>query len=193
MVKKILLGMMAVTMVAALATSGQAEVLFADQVVAFNNTTGVVGNALGAPDGNFVTLNPFSFSNGAGSITLAFGGNFLDLQYGIDTFVVDAVTTDYNNFKVEALKMSDGLFVGLNYMGFDSQTGQSYWELPGLNYSDLYSQIRVTWLFPGSGLELDAVGVTNGVAAAVPEPGAVILLGMGLVGLAGWHRRKIRK
>ena len=50
--KKFLFGMLAVVMIAVLASNGQADLLFADQVINFNNiSAGDVNDALGVPDG----------------------------------------------------------------------------------------------------------------------------------------------
>lgn len=58
--------------------------------------------------------------------------------------------------------------------------------------------LTLTWDWTGSGLTEDFLNngnvvVSFGSPTAVPEPGTLSLLGIGLIGLAGWGRMKFRR
>ena len=63
---------------------------------------------------------------------------------------------------------------------------------------NLYDHIQLSYLGDCS-IDVDAIrvdtgnGTDNGGAAPVPEPGTMLLLGAGLVGLASLGRKKFRK
>jgi PEP-CTERM motif-containing protein len=190
--------LLVVAMLAVFAGTGQAAIIWADQVIASSNITGNANNALSGPNGAYVTLNAGIWSGGLftghyinkGSITLGFPIDFHDTPYQLDALVVDANTSDFNLFSVQARRTSNQTFVDMFW--FPTFTGGDiYFEINNNNFIREYDAIRLTWLGPSSALELDAVGV-NGTAP-VPEPGTMMLLGSGLVGLAGWGRKKFRK
>jgi hypothetical protein len=150
------------------------------------------GNALGAPNGNYATI---------GSLTLLFGSNFLDLT-GSDVVVVDAVYDKSRIINVGDIYSMTARRSGTNTwsdLTFDTSLGgYRYLEIAG-NYSGLFDAINLTYLAGGRvanlGFEVDAVGVNNplNTVAPVPEPGTMMLLGSGLVGMAIWGRKKFRK
>lgn len=69
----------------------------------------------------------------------------------------------------------------------DNADATSTVDLSGLDGPFQYLMVHDTTQRSGDGFDIDAVGV-----APVPEPGTVILLGLGLIGLAG-ARRKMKK
>jgi PEP-CTERM motif len=144
------------------------------------------GNALGAPDGKYATI---------GSLTVTFGTQFLDLT-GNDVVVVDAIydATRFVNvgdiYTMTARRAGTGIWSDLVFD--ESFGGYRFLEIDG-GYSGAFDAVNLTYIAGGTigdlGLEIDAVGVAN----AVPEPGALALLGSGLVGLVFWGRKRTRK
>lgn len=164
-------------------------VIWANDIIASSN----VGNqnyALGSPDSLYASINaPFGY------LTVGFGTNFMDLA-GADVVMVDAVADwiSLMNIKIgdiylmEARRVADSGWSGLSWN--TSLGGWQLLEIPGM-YSGAYDQIRLTSLL-GSGnwaLEVDAIGVKHAIA---PEPSTLMLLGIGLVGVAGFGMRKFK-
>jgi hypothetical protein len=149
-----------------------------------------------------------------GDIALSFNGSPSTYEYGIETRG-DHKGTVYGNLSgwtpanVAAYSSSapvdrvNGTDTGLG-KGFVYETLGTAKTGSGLNEVPLY-YIEAAMTLPsdfqfGNTIRVhltqtcgNDVGELNAVPAPVPEPGTMVLLGSGLVGLAGWGRKRFRK
>ena len=140
--------------------------------------------------GNSTLSQNFTVS-GATSIRLAFdyAFDYLDLNSSAnDTFM--ALTT-YTGDVVGTITMRKLLSscLGANYGHYEETFNLNpAWTL---NASMSFTLSEVGGLF--SGRTNSVVGIDNVNVAPVPEPATILLLGMGLLGLAGFGRKSFRK
>jgi hypothetical protein len=187
--------LMAAAMVAVFAGTGQAAVIYAnsvDDVLGVNNP----GNLTDVQDQHYAT-----FSNGD-TATLGFEQNFVDvaggdamiyIQGSLDVFLLSGLTLQAHNIIDDSLiTLEKKTGVGIEGVGWWFDWTKGY-EIPGPG-SNLYDQILISYSGRYS-IDVDAVRVDtgNGGVAPVPEPGTMMLLGSGLVGVAYWGRKKFRK
>jgi hypothetical protein len=159
-------------------------------------------NALGVPDYDGVNSCPsgeacsFASLGRGGSITLQFLDNFLtgsgDAEYDLWIFEVGP---DVEDTFVEISKDNVEWFeVG---KVFGATAGIDLDDF-GFGLTDFFSFVRLTddplegGLFGAtSGADIDAVGAIS--SYAIPEPGTLILVGFGLLGIVGFRRTLKRK
>jgi len=189
--KKQWMVLLVVSMLAVFAGTGQSAVVF-DPMWATSATSGNVtnvSNLVGAPDGSYARFNSTDSANVYFSSYFGDGAfPFLDAGVVIEVKLADIVLL--NNLSLSAHRVGTTVY--------DSLTGYGLYEIGSLFGSGIeYDYLRLSYSGPASPfLDIDAVAVgykiaSNG-ATPVPEPGTMMLLGSGLVALAGWGRKKFR-
>ena len=182
-------------MLAVFAGTGQAAVIYAS---GYSGVDGVdtPANLIGAPTQNASGVGGsyagFSFGD---SMTVTFDEKFSDTP-GSDVFVyVASNDTDRSALFMNAHLVSPVLGISDIPVVFDPNSG--VYRLGEIGLIVDWSGYEFDSLFVKyiglSTFEIDAIGVNSATSAPVPEPGTMMLLGSGLVGLAGWGRKKFRK
>lgn len=177
-------------------------VSFADAVYSYTPGADVAPNyndpnaALGIPDYSGNNFTAASLGN-FGSLILQFTDNSLttsgDATADLHIFEVGGVTEWFN----VAISTNATNWIDLgNVLG--QPTSINIDPIAGVVAGQLYSYVRLTDIAPdqtGSPFgeaDIDAVGAISS-GAPVPEPATLLLLGTGLVGLAGAGRKRLFK
>ena len=146
--------------------------------------------AKGPPDGKYASIKP------SGYLTVGFGTSFLDLR-GPDVVVVDAIGPlagkGYSDI-ADVYGMQARHVGGSEWSALKWDISLGGWrslEIPS-GYTGLYDQVKLSYIFggPNHSFEVDAIGVNNPNTTPVPEPSTLILMGSGLVAIAGLGRKK---
>jgi hypothetical protein len=155
-------------------------------------STGLTKPILPTPQMDLNTID-FSTQSG-GALTIEFSDNgFTDLlgipfQLAIGGTTQGSVSAqayfDVSNtlFGTDTLITNLGTFTGPAFSAVGS-TG----TFPSVGPYSLYEIVTITH---GSGTRVSSLDAS---LTPVPEPGTMMLLGSGLIGLAGWGRKKFRK
>ena len=144
-------------------------------------------NALGAPDGDFLSLGlggvaAFDFGTSFDATAIVFEvtwGNRDSYPEYAKVFVGNDFTLDTGDYEWVGTIQNN---VDQNVIDLSSIVGSPFRYVLVQDYTQESGGII------GDGFDIDAVGV-----APVPEPATIILLGTGLLGLAGASRKKFKQ
>lgn len=211
--KKVLVLLCAALLLSTMAGSAMAELIggiefpdgaisFADAVHSYNPGLDAQPNyndpngALGIPDWTGNNFTAASLGNG-GSLVLQFTDNSLttsgdstpDLHVfeigGATEWMNVAISTDATNW----IDLGDVL---------GQPTSIDIDPIAGVVAGTLFSYVLISDIppdqtgHPYGEADIDAVGAISS-GAPIPEPSTMLLLGTGLIGLAGWGRKKFKK
>lgn len=178
---------------------------------------GELSNALGAPDTNDVNIQDGNLGNDSflslgrgGAAVFDFGVDFsgvasiyettlnrgLNLGEKAEVYAAES-SFDFTSFAISFAADTSGgdavrsLLSGTGFEKVADLTNNEHESTITLTGTYRYMLILdTTGSTGGDGFDIDAIGVT---AAPVPEPATVLLLGCGLIGLAGLGRKRLSR
>ena len=135
--------------------------------------------------GNFDSGESLLYNNAGGAVTVAFapGSNVQSVGFEIQDENFGPFTGELDVYNGSTLLMTLGL-AGLSNQNLDGSA--LFMGLTDNTGANITSVVINT----GSGdFLIDDVSLTTGAPTATPEPGSILLLGSGLLGLAGVRRK----
>ena len=182
---------------ALLVFSGTAFALSYATNVLWNNTAGVSDparidrdNAIGAPDGKFLSIGVggiaafdfgVSFNSTASVFEITWGNRSAYPEYAKVFVGNTAFSLDLKDYKEVGIIRNN---LEQNVIDLSSLAGNPFQYLLLQDITGGFSD----GIAAGDGFDVDAVGVSP-----VPEPATVLLLSSGLLGLAGFSRKRFFK
>lgn len=152
--------------------------LYPDTGTAFATDTIAVGSTLGCP--------------GASPICAGYGGDGSE-SFSVGSSTISYSVSGYPSGDYTATSFDGFDFTGLTFAGGGSLTGFTLTtDIPGLTDSDVtfgsnFIEVNLAGLSVDGDFTLDLV---SGPAVSTPEPSSFLLLGIGLLALVGFARRK---
>ena len=167
------------------AASGTTVAGFTNQTNTQVNVTSLTTTQLSVADANgqaiFTGLNGAAIGTGGFTISLGNGQAFTSLAFNLNNVQGNTGTLTITTLEIngDITQTQFSLANGSNFFGVAAINGQQIFSVtvgPGVAIEDL-RQVRIG---PAT------------LTSEVPEPATMVLLGSGLLGFAGWTRRKVR-